>query len=263
METLHGHERDSDHQLVMALTRGFDVLRCYSASEPVLQVKEIARRTGIPTPTVSRLTYTLSRLGYLQRVGLGRYQLGPAVLSIAYPLFAATSVRRLARPLMEELAAYCDGSVSMGIRDRLNVIFIESCRSTMDSNPLVPDIGMAIPIARGTSGSALLAACATPEREQVSNQIKVKTPADFALFRERFDQGLREIEARGFSASPADLDMQGVSVNVPMRCTGDGIPTMFNCSIARTSPKARQLEDDIGPRLVEMVRKVEAAIARR
>jgi DNA-binding IclR family transcriptional regulator len=263
MENLHGHERDSDHQLVMALTRGFDVLRCYSATEPVLQVKEIARRAGIPTPTVSRLTYTLARLGYLQRVGLGRYQLGPAVLSIAYPLFAATSVRRLARPLMEELASHCGSSVSMDIRDRLNVIFIESCRSTMDSNPLVPDIGMAIPIARGTSGSALLAACAAPEREQVLNQIKVKMPEDYALFRERLEQGLREIETRGFSASPADLDMQGVSANVPMRCTGDGIPTMFNCSVAKTSPKARQLEDDVGPRLVDMVRKVEAAIARR
>jgi DNA-binding IclR family transcriptional regulator len=36
--------------------------------DPVLGNREIADRTGLPKPTVSRLTYTLTLLGYLSRV---------------------------------------------------------------------------------------------------------------------------------------------------------------------------------------------------
>ena len=79
---------------------------------------------------MSRLTYTLTKLGYLRHnMRLGKYQLGSAVLSIGYPLLASMNVRQVARPLMKELADYCNGSVSMGVRDRLNMVYVESCRS--------------------------------------------------------------------------------------------------------------------------------------
>ena len=54
-----------DRQFVVALSRGLDVLRCFRASDPMLGNQEIAARTGLPKPTVSRLTHTLTRLGYL------------------------------------------------------------------------------------------------------------------------------------------------------------------------------------------------------
>src|SRR5258708_30224381 len=60
---------------------------------------------------------------------LGKYQVGSAVLSIGYPLLASMNVRQVARPLMKELADYCNGSVSMGVRDRLSMVYVESCRS--------------------------------------------------------------------------------------------------------------------------------------
>jgi len=41
------------------------VLRCFTPLEPLLGNKEISVRTGLPKPTVSRLTYTLTKLGYL------------------------------------------------------------------------------------------------------------------------------------------------------------------------------------------------------
>ena len=47
----------------------------------------LARRSGLPRPTVSRLTYTLTLLGYLSRdTALQKYRLGPGVLSLGHPL---------------------------------------------------------------------------------------------------------------------------------------------------------------------------------
>ncbi|MDH3232081.1 MAG: helix-turn-helix domain-containing protein, partial [Alphaproteobacteria bacterium] len=53
-----------DRQFVTALARGLEVLRAFQEGGP-LGNQEIARRTGLPKPTVSRLTHTLKQLGYI------------------------------------------------------------------------------------------------------------------------------------------------------------------------------------------------------
>ena len=84
------YEHEGDRQFATTLARGLEVLRCFTPLEPLLGNKEISVRTGLPKPTVSRLTYTLTKLGYLRHnIRLGKYQLGSAVLSIGYPLLAS------------------------------------------------------------------------------------------------------------------------------------------------------------------------------
>ena len=48
-----------DRQFVTALARGLEILRCFQAGDPALGNQDIAERTGLPKPTVSRLTHTL------------------------------------------------------------------------------------------------------------------------------------------------------------------------------------------------------------
>ena len=49
-----------DRQFVTALARGLDILRAFHAGEGMLGNQEIAHRTGLPKPTVARLTHTLT-----------------------------------------------------------------------------------------------------------------------------------------------------------------------------------------------------------
>jgi DNA-binding IclR family transcriptional regulator len=254
------YEHEGDRQFATTLARGLEVLRCFTPLEPMLGNKEISIRTGLPKPTVSRLTYTLTKLGYLRHnMRLGKYQLGSAVLSIGYPLLASMSVRQLARPHMEELAEYTSGAVSMGIRDRLAMVYVESCRSG-NAIAALPDIGTSAPIASTSMGRAFLAACTPPEREAVLNQMKVKEPEMHRKHRAAIDKGLEEIKARGFCTSSVDVRREVYAVGVPMRRTVDGEIVAFNCSVPAFLLKKGQLEDDIGPRLVAMVRNIEATL---
>ena len=235
------------------------MLRCFTPLEPLLGNKEISVRTGLPKPTVSRLTYTLTKLGYLRHnMRLGKYQLGSAVLSIGYPLLASMNVRQVARPLMKELADYCNGSVSMGIRDRLNMVYVETCRS--GNSVTLPDIGTAVPIAQSVIGRAFLAACNPPEREATLNQMKVKEPEMLRKFKPQIDKGLEDIRGRGFCSSLGELRREVHAVGAPMRRTVDNEIVAFNCGVQTFLLKKGQLDDDIGPRLVAMVRNIEAAL---
>jgi DNA-binding IclR family transcriptional regulator len=242
------YEHEGDRQFATTLARGLEVLRCFTPLEPLLGNKEISVRTGLPKPTVSRLTYTLTKLGYLRHnMRLGKYQLGSAVLSIGYPLLASMNVRQMARPLMKELADYCNGSVSMGIRDRLAMVYVESCRSGNG-------------ISHSVIGRAFLAACTPPEREAVLNQMKVKEPESHRKYRPSIDKSLDDIRLRGFCASTGELRREVYAVGVPMRRTVDGEIVSFNCIVPAFMVKKGQLEDDLGPRLVAMVRNIEASL---
>ena len=204
------YEHEGDRQFATTLARGLEVLRCFTPLEPLLGNKEISVRTGLPKPTVSRLTYTLTKLGYLRHnMRLGKYQLGSAVLSIGYPLLASMNVRQVARPLMKELADYCNGSVSMGVRDRLNMVYVESSRSGNGITTL-PDIGTSVPIAQSVIGRAFLAACTPPEREAVLNQMKVKEPEAHRKYLAAVNKALDDIRARGFCASLGELQARGL-----------------------------------------------------
>jgi DNA-binding IclR family transcriptional regulator len=254
------YEHEGDRQFATTLARGLEVLRCFTPVEPMLGNKEISVRTGLPKPTVSRLTYTLTKLGYLRHnMRLGKYQLGSAVLSIGYPLLASMNLRQLARPHMKELADYCKGSVSMGIRDRLNMVYIETSRN---GNAIItlPDIGTSVPIAQACIGRAFLAACTPPEREAVLNQMKVKEPELHRKYRPQMDKAIEDIRMRGFCVSYGEVRREVHSVGVPMRRTVDGEIVAFNCSVPSFVLKKGQLEEDLGPRLVAMVRNVEAAL---
>ncbi len=256
----YSYEHEGDRQFATTLARGLEVLRCFTPLEPMLGNKEISVRTGLPKPTVSRLTYTLTKLGYLRHnMRLGKYQLGSAVLSIGYPLLASMSVRQVARPFMKELAEYCHGAVSMGIRDRMSMVYVESSRSG-NGIATLPDIGTAVPIAQSVIGRAFIATCTPPEREAVLNQMKVKEPEMHRRNRPQIDKAMEDIRSRGFCVSIGELLRDVHAVGVPMRRTVDGEVVAFNCAVPAFMLKKGQLEDDIGPRLVAMVRNIEAAL---
>ena len=64
-----------DRHFVTALARGLDVLRCFRSGEERLGNQELAERCKLPKSTVTRLTYTLTKLGSLHHVEeSGRYR---------------------------------------------------------------------------------------------------------------------------------------------------------------------------------------------
>ena len=112
--------RPGDRQFVEALARGLEVLRAFKPNDGVLGNQDIAERTNLPRPTVTRLTYTLTKLGYLTYLErLGRYKLAPGALSIGYAAMANFRVREVARPFMQAVADEAKASVALGGPDRL------------------------------------------------------------------------------------------------------------------------------------------------
>src|SRR2546426_6313843 len=84
-----------DRKFVTALGRGLDVLRCFGPRDRWLANQEIAARTGLARPTVSRLVYTLTQLGFLPPAHSPRkYALCSSAGSLGDSALTAIAIRR-------------------------------------------------------------------------------------------------------------------------------------------------------------------------
>lgn len=241
-----------DRQFVTALARGFEVLRAFQAGEALLGNQEIAARTGLPKPTISRLTHTLTRLGYLEAVpGLGKYRLGVGVLALAGAFRAGVALTRLAKPLMQDLADATDTSVALGSRDHDDCLYIEHCRSKAPIS-LALDLGSRVPLMTSAMGRAILALMPTPDLDAYLVRDRVLHPHDAAVRERDLRQAIAGYHRDGFTLSAGDWRSDVTAVGVPILPPDGSPPLALNCGgpSFRVSPDFAQSE--LGPRLVDL-----------
>ena len=205
-----------DRQFVTALARGLEVLRAFRPGEATLGNQEIAERTGLSKPTISRLTHTLLELGYLTYSERdGRYQLGPGVLALGYATIAGLEVRERARPLMEDLAVSTDLTVALGERDRLEVVYLDCCRGTQ-TVALNLNVGSRLPLGTTAMGRTILARLPESQRENMLRALRDQAPEDFGRIEAGVTRAVRELEAQGFCTSFGDWRPDVNAIGVPV-----------------------------------------------
>ncbi|HHW2066527.1 TPA: IclR family transcriptional regulator [Pseudomonas aeruginosa] len=254
-------EKDEElkgRQFVTALARGLELLRCFTPRESLLGNQELAKKTGLPKPTVSRLTHTLTRLGYLRHLPhSGKYQLEVGVMSFGYAMLSNLSIRALARPLMEEMAGYAKAAVAMAARDRLSMVYLDVVHGEANLT-MRRQVGSHLSLHRSAIGRACLAAMPEDEREFILGHIRKRHPEDWPEVRKGLERAFRDYADYGFCLSLGEWQRDVNAVGVALHHESHGL-LAFNCGGPSFHLKREKLEDDIGPRLLHMVHNIEAA----
>lgn len=255
-----GDPGDGDRHVVTALARGLEILRCFGPGDRHLANNEIARRTGLPRPTVSRLTRTLTELGYLRQDPTeSTFALGTAILGLGFSALGQMDVRRVARPLMQALAEHTKAAVNLGVRDRSCVIYIDTYRNAA-SFTVHLDVGSRLPVATTSMGRACLAAMPERERAAVLAEIRGSDPAAWPQVRRGVEQAIAEYAEKGYCLSLGEWRREVHAVAVPL-VPRDGSDIMiFSCSGAAYEMSRERLESEIGPRLLALVGNVRSAL---
>lgn len=248
----------ADRTFSTSLARGLRVLHAFGADAQVLGNRDLCERTGLPRSTVSRLTYTLVSLGYLAHAG-PRYRLAAGVLSLAYPMLASLRIRGIARPAMLALAQRTGCTVNLALRDRLRVVYIDSCRAD-PGNTNLPDIGVAYPLLPTAMGRALILGGTRREATAILNRLKLEDPARFAREHGLYQRDAEHHARHGVCVSAGEWlpDYNGVAA--PIRSPAGWEPVALNCTIAtRTARSRAALTRELGPPLLEAVADIERA----
>ncbi len=253
-ENNQDEQNSGDRQFANTLARGMEVLRCFSPERPHLSNKELSVMTDMPKATVSRFTYTLVQLGYLRSDKItGRYMLAPAILTLAYPLLTSLGVRQLARPAMHDFANAVQGSVSLGVRERMRIVYVETARARSVYSANMAEVGMAHSLFSSAIGRAYLCACTPLERDALINEVKVKDPEFWVKYEDFVEKSLANYLKLNFCYSYGDLRPDIYAVAAPLPRQPNSEIVVINCVLQSYRVAQGELESNYGPRLVSLV----------
>ena len=251
-----------DRHFVTALARGLDVLSAFRSRDRTLGNQELARRCGLPKSTISRLTYTLTKHGYLEHAedssGNPGYRLGSAVLALGSAMLARMDMRQLARPWMQELADSSQAMVSLGLRDRLSMIYVENCRSE-SALTLSLDVGSRIPVAHTAMGRAYLAGCSDSERSTLMERIRSHDEAGWPKTRAALELALEHYREYGCCASFGGWQKDVNAIAAAFRPEGGRPVMVVSCGGPGFKLSPEFLMNEVRPQLVALVRKLQNA----
>lgn len=242
-----------DRNFVIALARGLEVLRCFRDNEVSLSNNDLAQRTGLPKPTVTRLTHTLCQLEYLiHSETTGFYRLGVGVLQLGYGVLAGVEIADRAVRVMRDLQQNGPNpnvSVALGERHRLKMVYTAVQRST-ESVSLSMSVGARLPLFHSAMGRATLAAMTDAQRDAIFEQAATEGKEDMQTVRQSLDAAFDEYARHGYCSSFGQWrpEINGIAVAIAS-LSGDRIYAM-NIGAPSFLVSPDELRDAYGPMLV-------------
>lgn len=131
------------------------LLAAFELRDTHLGVNELARRTGIPKASVSRLVKEMEAIGFLERSG-AKVGLGLRLFELGERASRRRSVREVALPFMADLREATRQTIHLAILDSTDVVYVEILRAR--AAPRFPSaVGRRLPAHATGVGKALLA----------------------------------------------------------------------------------------------------------
>lgn len=250
--------------MLKSLSRGIQVLQCFTPESPSLPLTAIAAELGVPKGSAFRLVATLEQLGFLdQDPASKRYRLGVKVLALGQACLAGMVWPDVALPHLEELAKATRESASMAILDEADVVYVAraSIHRVMSSNLFV---GSRLPAYCTSLGKVLLAYLDDARLDAVLDATDFRrythlTVVDPTELRASLDT----IRRQGYAISDRELDLTLRSIAAPVRDASGTVVAAINVSTFASRVPRDELEERIIPRLLASAQTISNALGHR
>jgi DNA-binding IclR family transcriptional regulator len=197
------------------IQRALNILNLFKEHK-TLSFTEIQRLLGYNKTTLFRVLSTLQHNRYLSKDQSGRYQLGLNVFILGNRISAEYQLKKVAEPLMEELAERTELTVHLGILDGTNIIIIGKAEPN-SMIQMVSRIGGSVPAHCTGQGKTLLAFSpkATVEKIINSKGLLRYTPQTITTADHLFAE-LANIRRLGFAIDNSEHEKNIRCVAVPI-----------------------------------------------
>lgn len=245
---------NGDPDFVHALAKGLEILSLFSGGAS-LGNQQLVALTGMPKATVSRLTTTLVKLGYLQQDAQTRkLRMGTRVLGMGVTVQRELGLQRIARPFMEAVSRELDLTVSFGTRDRLGLVFLEVARPPAKTRLVTnTDVGSVLPLASTSIGLAYIVGAPVKERSQILQSLARRHKEEWPQMRLHVEQAHREFARQGFVITQRSWGRDVNGVGVPMRLPTRNALYAFHCAGPASQMPVQRMRREVGPRLIRMI----------
>ena len=244
---------------LQSLEKGLSVLSAFQAAKPLVSSAELAERAGLDRASTRRVLLTLVQLGYVQQVGR-LFGLTAKVLDFGYQYLAGLPFAAVAQPVVEELSDQINETVSIGVLEGRDVVFILRVPAkrllTFD-----PGIGSRVPAHLHSIGHVLLSALPAKALEQWTQGMGfTQVMPDSLMSIDGLMTGLQAARAQGWALTQRQYEPDYGGISVPLQ-DGDGhVVAALNASFIVDRDSELRAVNDILPRLKIAARRIEQSM---
>lgn len=197
------------------LSRAVRILDAFGYDDR-LTVSQLARRSDLPLPTVSRLVAELRRLGLLQRDEDGAVRIGVRLWELASRSSTPQSLREAALPYMEDLHSAVGQHTQLAVLDGEEVLVVErlTARRAVKHHTRV---GGRLPVHASSAGLVLLANAPRDLQERVLAAPLTRYTDHTVTDPQRLRRLLADARRRDLSVCEGHLNVEATSAAVPVR----------------------------------------------
>ncbi len=217
--------RGKDLRYSQSLEAGLEVLAGFTAERPAWGVHELADELGLRPSTSHRYLTTLLALGYLEQSAGRKYSLAPRAANSGINALEVLPARRASRGLLERLRDDTRRTVSLGVLQGTEVLYVERVRGygagqrEIDLGILGLRAGWLLPAHLTYLGKLLLAYLPESRRKERVRQLELRRRhgPNAITTRARFTEELERIRERGLALSDRELVEHLVSIAAPIK----------------------------------------------
>jgi len=202
---------------MQAIERAFAVLHALRSADGSAGVSSVARTTGLPKSTVSRLLSSLEDVGVVERIDpVGTYAIGPGLVTLAGGASSMVTLREVARPHLRDLAEGLAESVGLTVPDGPSALYVDHV--AFDSSVRTRDwTGMRFPYHTVAGGLAMLTTWSEISIDKLVDR-GLETYSDKTIttkkgLESRLERGSRD----GYVWTIGDFDIEINGVAAPVR----------------------------------------------
>lgn len=252
---------EGSRNFVKSLSRGLSVLYLLSESTVPLSSTELSSILKLSKSAIQRLTFTLQRLGYLERNRENKkFRLGPKSRSIGFSVMRNLDLKRVAYPFMKEIARDVGETVNLAVLDGDEIVYVERIVTERTLNVNM-QIGSRRPLYSTSMGKTILAFL--PERRLK----KMLEAIDLIRFTPRtitrksdLRSELDRVKFLGYAISNEEMEIGVRSVAAPIRNFTDGVIAAVNIAGPTSRVSLKNLESKLCEKVVEMARRISFAL---
>lgn len=239
-----------DRQFVIALARGVQILRCFTATRRELGSRELAALTGLPQSTVWRLCYTLIELGCLApcqgsdklRVSAGIMGLGQAALE------SADVIGNVTRE-MQDFADATKTAISLCVKEGMEMRILARAHS---SGALLFNFaaGHRLPIVSSAAGWAAVAVMTSAEREKFAKKLAKHSDSKWEKIWHAALRSVESFDQDGFIVNRGEFHPEMCGVAIPFFVNGDVYALTIGAALNDLTDS--RIQSEVAPRLLRL-----------
>lgn len=210
------------------LVRGLEVID--AVAEGVLSLSELADRIGLTRSTTHRLAGTLVERRYLNFQRGAGYSLGPRLLELGYLAGRQTSLPRVAREHLEQLAAATGDTVHLGVLDGPRALYLDKISGTRRVE-VSSRIGERHPLRSTGLGKALILDATEAEWREYYDY-EARQGHGYSVDQELWLQRMREYAKGGYALDLEENEDRIRCVAAPVRDVSGAIAGAISVSSA-------------------------------